>query len=55
MADFGHNNKAIKKQKIFKPIAHGGVTDFGMVTLTEEPLLYQKNLKDNEILNVNLE
>ena len=38
MADFGYNYNAIRKQKIFNPIAQGKVADCGMVALIDEPL-----------------
>ena len=38
MAEFGYDNNAIRNQKIFKPIAHGNVADYGMVALTDEPV-----------------
>ena len=45
--DFGYNNNAIRNQKhFFKPIANGNVADSGTITLTEEPLPYQKPKKE---------
>ena len=38
MVDFGYNNNAIRKQKLFKPIANGNVADCGMIALTDKPL-----------------
>ena len=45
MADFGYNDNARRNQKFFKPIAHGNVTDCGMVALTDEPLPCRKKSK----------
>ena len=38
MADFGYNNKAIRNQFFFKPIANDNVAGSGMIILTDEPL-----------------
>ena len=45
MADFGYNDNTIRNQKMFKPIAHGNVADYGMVALTDEPLPCRKKSK----------
>ena len=38
MVDFEYNNKAIRNQKYFKPIANGNVADSRMIVLADEPL-----------------
>ena len=43
MADFGYNNNAIRNQKIFKPIANGG-----MIALTDDPLPCWKHPKKEQ-------
>ena len=45
MADFGCNDKAIRNQKNFHPIAHGNAADCGMVASTDDPLPYRKKSK----------
>ena len=38
MADFGYNNKAVRNQKKFKPIANGNVANSGIIASTDEQL-----------------
>ena len=45
MADFGYNNNIIRKQNVFKPIAHGNVADCGMIVLNDESLPCRKKSK----------
>ena len=55
MADFECNDNVIRYQKTSHPDPHVNVADSGMVALTDEPLPCRNEIKNNEILNVNLE